>query len=70
MSYTIKNYPSKVAVKRDLKAGIEVTCYQPGLGHDLTHYTGTVSLEGPHYPAAHRWYGTGMMKDGILKSIK
>ena len=70
MSYTTYNYPSKAAVKRDLVKGIEVNCYQPGLGPELSNYTGTVSLEGPHYPKPHKWYGVGEMVDGVLKSIK
>ena len=60
-----------IAVK-DYKDGINdgVLCYNPGLGPDLSNYTGTVSLEGPHYPKAHTWYASGVMKDGILVKVK
>ena len=47
-----------------------IHCYNPGLGPDLSNYTGTVYLEGPHYPAAHTWYASGEMKDGILVKVK
>lgn len=70
MSYTTLNYKSKAAVKRDLARGVTITCYNPGIGGDLSNYTGTVSLEGPHYPEPHRWYGQGEMKDGRLIKIK
>jgi hypothetical protein len=36
----------------------------------LSSYTGTVYLEGPHFPLPHRWYATGVMKDGVLVSVK
>lgn len=47
-----------------------VRCYQPGLGPDLSHYTGTVYLEGPHYPQPHKWYATAVMENGIVKKVK
>ena len=70
MAYTIKDYKSKAELKRDLAAGTVVRCYQPGLGPDLSSYTGTIRLEGPHYPKPHRWYGQAQMVDGKLVSIQ
>lgn len=67
MAYTSINFPSKVAVKRAIEAGTTITVYQPGLGD--VPFNGTISLEGPHYPKPHRWYGTGTIKDGILVKI-
>ena len=32
-------------------------------------YTDSVSLEGPHYPKPHKWYGQGKMINGLLVSI-
>lgn len=69
MSYTVFDYQSKAALKRALKAGEKVSCYQPGLGESLENYTGMISLEGPHYPKPHRWYGQGVMKNGLLVSV-
>jgi hypothetical protein len=74
MAYTVENFPSKVAVKRALAAHkngergpIEV--FQPGpFGPEVKD--GTAAFEGPHYPQAHRWYGSGVVKDGLLLSIK
>lgn len=47
-----------------------VRCYQPGLGPDLSNFTGTVCLEGPHYPKPHRWYAEAELKDGIVVKVK
>ena len=70
MSYTSTNYRTKKALKDDLKAGAEIRCYQPGLGPDLSGFTGTVYLEGPHYPEPHRWYAQAELKDGVVVKIK
>lgn len=70
MSYTVQNFKTKKAVKDALASGKEIRCYNPGLGPVLTNFTGSVSLEGPHYPQPHRWYAVGQLQDGILISIK
>ena len=70
MSYTTKDFPSKKAIKEALVRGEVVTCYQPGLGPCLSNWTGSVTIEGPHFPKPHRFYATGMMKNGQLVSIK
>jgi len=48
MSYTCINFPTKKALKEALKRGENIQCYNPGLGPELSEYTGTVWLEGPH----------------------
>jgi hypothetical protein len=82
MSYTVTNFKTKKAlkeavnewnykIKNDLDLGIlPVRCYNPGFGSDLSNYTGSVSLEGPHYPKAHTWYAIAEMKDGIVIKVK
>lgn len=67
MAYVNPNFKTKKALKEALAAGQEVLVFQPGLGQDP--HTGQVSLEGPHYPEAHRWYGTGTMSNGRLVKI-
>lgn len=70
--YTRKNFPSKKALKDAIANGERVTVFQPNA--DLTGAyppdNGTVYLEGPHYPKPHRWYATGVVKDGVLVSVK
>ncbi len=56
MAYTETNYRTKKAVKEAVKAGEDVYVYQPG-PFPLTPYAGNkCTIEGPHYPEAHRWY--------------
>jgi hypothetical protein len=69
--YTSTNFKNKKAIKEAIAAGKRITVYQPNnMFNTLEPRDGTVHLEGPHYPAPHRWYGTGVLKDGYLVSIK
>lgn len=68
--YTTTNFKTKKAVKEAIAAGQKVTVFQPGpWGNNVTP-DGPCTLEGPHYPEPHRWYGQGVLKDGYLISIK
>lgn len=70
MAYTIVNYKTKRALKEALKLGVPIKCFNPDLGGDLNNHSGTVSLEGPHFPQPHTWYAQGEMKDGFLIKVK
>ena len=77
MSYTVINFKTKKALKEQValnKAFPDTTtavrCYNPGLGPDLSNFTGKICLEGPHYPAAHTWYAEAELKDGIVIKVK
>lgn len=76
MSYTNINFRTKKALKEALtgigpmQKKVVIRCHNPGLGPDLSNYTGSVALEGPWYPAAHSWYCEGEMKDGVLVKVK
>ena len=70
MSYTTKNFPTKKALRDAVNAGECVRCFQPGLGPDLSRFTGTVYLEGPHYPKPHKWYASATLVDGVVKVVK
>lgn len=71
MAYTVKNFKTKKALKEAVEAwrgpsqGSAVCCYQPGLGPDLSNYTGTVSLEGPHAPSLARFLNI----NGVISRI-
>lgn len=67
--YTSKNFKTKKAVKEALAKGEKITVYFPGMGGPPP-INGPVTLEGPHFPEPHRWYGNGEVKDGRLISIK
>lgn len=67
--YTVQNFKTKKELKEAVKSGKRIMCFQPGpFGSNQTE--GTVYLEGPHYPEPHRWYATGVLKDGYLVSVK
>lgn len=69
MAYTEKNYPTKKALKEDIAAGVEVRIFNPGLGGDLSNFTGTKSLEGPHYPKPHSWYASATVVNGLVTKV-
>lgn len=73
MAYTYTNYKTKKALKDAVASGEVVQCYQPGglgLGPDLTNFTGSIALEGPHYPKPHTWYASAELKEGVVVKVK
>lgn len=84
MAYTVYNFKTKKALKEAVKNYNDwnggnpnslssygpVRCYNPGLGPDLSNYTGKICLEGPHYPEPHKWYAEAELKDGIVIKVK
>lgn len=70
--YTDKNFKTKKELKEAVAAGKQVTVYQPNA--DLTGAKvptdGTVSLEGPHYPAPHTWYAEATLQNGKVIKVK
>lgn len=70
MAYTEENFKTKKALKEAIAAGKNVRAYNPGLGPDLSNFSGVVCLEGPHYPKAHSWWAEGKMENGKVISVK
>jgi hypothetical protein len=80
MAYTRLNFKTKKALKETVKAYHEcddhskkfneVRCYQPGLGPNLSNFTGTIYLEGPHYPKPHTWYAEAELVNGVVVKVK
>lgn len=77
MAYTEINFKTKRALKTALVAynqlgdkGMVIRCFQPGLGPDLSSFTGRVCLEGPHYPKPHTWYAEAELRNGIVIKVK
>jgi len=68
--YTTRNFRTKKALKAAVASGERVTVYQAGPFGGDEPANGTVYLEGPHYPEAHRWYAQGTLKDGVLVAVK
>ena len=70
MPYTYTNYKTKKALKEAIAAGERVECYQPGPFGTGTIESGSVAIEGPHYPQPHRWYASAVVEDGRIVRVK
>jgi hypothetical protein len=68
--YTHHNFKSKKALKEAIAAGKEVTYYQPGPFAGNEPRDGTIYLEGPHYPEAHKWYASATAVGGAIVKVK
>jgi hypothetical protein len=74
MAYTVENFKTLKAVREALKAAQEAGApglhvYQPGpFGPSVPD--GELVIEGPHYPKPHRWYVTGVIRDGYLTGLR
>ena len=63
--YTDINFKTKKALKESVEAGQAVATFQPG-GMFPATLNGRITLEGPHYPAPHKWYAQAVVADGII----
>jgi len=68
MSYVSPNFKSKKTLEEAVKAGIEVTVFNPGIGNPKAN--GIEAVEGPHYPEPHRWYAEVVVENGIVTKVK
>ena len=68
MAYVSPNFKTKKALIAAVKAGHPIEVFEPGVG--TVPATGSVHLEGPHYPAPHTWYAQGTMQNGRLVKVK
>jgi hypothetical protein len=67
MAYSVQNFKTKKALKEALAAGGVIPIYSPGpFG---CKENGQEFLEGPHYPAPHRWYAKVDVKDGVVVKV-
>ena len=70
MTYVSPNFKTKKKFKEAVAAGKKLMCFNPGMGPDLSKYTGRVVVSGPHSPEPHKWYATVELEDGYVKSVK
>lgn len=72
--YASKNFKTKKALRDAIAAGEKIAVFQPndifGNPAGAPDFSGTVTLEGPHYPEPHRWYGTATLEEGIIVSVR
>lgn len=77
MAYTVLNFKTKKDLRQVVanyhefidsdKPHNAIKCYQPGLGSDLSNFTGKVSLEGPHEWIT--WYAQAELRDGVVVKV-
>ena len=67
--YSVDNFRTKKALKDAVASGQKIGIYQPGPFGGNEPRDGTVSLEGPHYPAAHIWYARATVQDGVIVKV-
>ena len=65
--YVSPNFPSKKALKDAVAAGKAVTVFSPG--PFPCPQDGKVSVEGPHYPQPHKWYGSVTVVSGRVTKV-
>lgn len=68
MMYVHPNFKTKAALKRAVAEGQAVQVFSPG--PFPAKRDGVESVEGPHFPAAHTWYATVEVKNGIVVKVK
>lgn len=67
MAYARGNPKTKKALK-ELHAKGRLELFEPGIGS--IPRDGNVYVEGPHYPAAHTWYATVVMENGVPVRVR
>jgi hypothetical protein len=65
--YVRPNFKTKKALKDAVAKGERVTVFSPG--PFPCPQDGRVSVEGPHYPEPHKWYGAVLVKDGVVYKV-
>lgn len=68
--YTERNFKTKKALKEALASGEKIRYFQPGPFGGNEIKDGTIYLEGPHYPEAHKWYAEAEVKGGLVVKVK
>jgi len=72
--YTVVNFKTKKALKEAVAKKKILRVFQPndmfGNPKAGATYTGNICLEGPHYPAPHKWYATAQVERGSIVSVK
>ena len=66
--YTAINFKTKKALKEAVASGAVVRIFNPGTF--TTPENGVHCLEGPHFPAAHTWYASATIIDGLVVKVK
>jgi hypothetical protein len=68
--YTDRNYKTNKYLVEAVKDSQKIGVYHPGPFGGAEPTNGEVSVEGPHYPAAHAWYARVTLQDGFIVKVK
>ncbi len=72
--YTVENFKTKKALKEAIANGRKIQAFQPndmfGVTEKYSAGMHNITLEGPHFPAAHTWYAEAKIVDGYIVSVK
>jgi hypothetical protein len=68
--YCATNFKTKKALREAVASGEAVRYYQAGPFGGGEVQDGTITLEGPHYPAPHTWYASATVKGGLVVALK
>lgn len=66
--YVSPNFKTKKDLKYAVAYGEIVTVFNPNLFGEPP-INGDVSVEGPHYPKPHKWYGHVTVTDGKVTKV-
>ena len=65
--YVSPNFKTKKDLKEAISKGEFVEAFSPG--PFPCPENGKVTVEGPHYPQPHKWYGTVMVEDKRVVAV-
>ena len=69
MAYCYPDFKSKAALKRAITSGEKVRVSE-NTPYGKQHIEdGHITLEGPHYPKAHTWYGICEVRKGVITEV-
>lgn len=69
--YTSKNFKTKKALKEAVANGEKISVFQPNNIFNVpSPVNGKATIEGPHYPAAHKWWASVEVRNGYIVSVK
>ena len=73
MAYIEDNPKTKAELKRwvaDPERKVRIQVNSPFAVHEgALDYTGRVSIEGPHFPKMHTWWGTAEVANGVVVKV-
>lgn len=67
--YTTENFRTAKALREAVKAGERVTYFEPGIGRGQEPSEGTIVIEGPHHPEAHKFYLRCKVENGVIVKV-